>query len=197
MVMDISSNRAIGDRSTMLDFNDYSAVGPREDEDGKSIMTNVARRFARQDPLPRNEAHDALLCGIGRLIVAWGTLEVQLEQKIGQLRRAAGDVRSATGRTKPTMAKMLSELRAIVSMRCRRDNVQLVEIAEVERAIQQIDKFRTLVIQGFQGPADEGHSEEHPFLCRDAKNNVINISLDELNDEVSRLDACRERLLAL
>ncbi|MBB4641051.1 hypothetical protein [Rhizorhapis suberifaciens] len=181
----------------MLDFNDYSAVGPREDEDGRGIMNNMAKRFAKQYPAVEGEAHDPLLCGIGRLIVAWGMLEVQLEQKIGQLRRAAGEVRSATSRTKPTMAKMLSELRAIVSMRCRRDNVQLVEIAEVERTIQQIDKFRTLVVQGFQGPADNGHLEDHPFLCRDAKNNVISISLDELIGEVSRLDACRERLLAL
>lgn len=182
----------------MLELNDDSVVGPREDVDGRGTMTNVARKFRRQeDPVREAQTHEALLCGIGRLIFAWGKLEVQLEQKIAQLRRAAGDVRSATGRTKPTMARMLSELRAIISMRCRRDNVQLVEIAEVERAIQQIDKFRTLVLQGFQGPGDNGQSEEHPFLCRDAKNNVISISLDELNGEISRLDACRERLLAL
>src|SRR3546814_5869185 len=89
-------------------------------------------------------------------------------------------------------------LRAIVSMRNRRNNMQLVEIAEIERTIQRIDKFRMLVIQGFQAPAEEQHgSDNAPFLCRDAKNNMICISLDDLGQEVSRLENCRERLVAL
>ena len=67
----------------------------------------------------------------------------------------------------------------------------------VKLAIQQIDKFRMLVIQGFQVAGEGGGTDKHLFLCRDAKNNVIRISLDELNGEISRLDACRERLLAL
>src|SRR3546814_2340109 len=83
--------------------------------------------------------HEALLCGIGRLIFSWGKLEVHLEQKVAQLRQNAGDVR-ATARIRPTMAKMLAELRVIVSMRNRRNNMQLVEIAEIERTIQRIDK---------------------------------------------------------
>src|SRR3546814_2000807 len=90
------------------------------------------------------------------------------------------------------MAKMLAELRAIVSMRNRRNNMQLVEIAEIERTIQRIDKFRMLVIQGFQAPAEEQPgSDNAPFLCRAAKNNMICISLDDLEQEVSRLENCR------
>src|SRR3546814_12751555 len=131
----------------------------------------------------------ALLCGIWRLIFSWGKLEVHLEQKVAQLRQNAGDVR-ATARIRPTMAKMLAELRAIVSMRNRRNNMQLVEIAEIERTIQRIDKFRMLVIQGFQAPAEEQHgSDNTPFLCRDAKNNMICISLDEIGRA-----SCRERV---
>src|SRR3546814_15436672 len=113
--------------------------------------------------------HEALLCGIGRLIFSWGKLEVHLEQKVAQLRQNAGDVR-ATARIRPTMAKMLAELRAIVSMRNRRNNMQLVEIAVIERPIQRIDKFRILVIQGFQAPDEEQHGVDNAhYLSRDAK----------------------------
>src|SRR3546814_7848959 len=142
----------------------------------------------RDKPSQPTEMHEALLCGIGRLIFSWGKLEVHLEQKVAQLRQNAGDVR-ATARIRPTMAKMLAELRAIVSMRNRRNNMQLVEIAEIERTIQRIDKFRMLVIQGFQAPAEEQNgSDNSPLLCLDAKNNIICISLDDLEQEVSRLD---------
>ena len=181
----------------MFEFNDSSTVSSAEDIDGKTIMTHLAARITQKDHEQEPRPRDILLCSVGRLVFAWGTLETQLEQKIADLRKAAGEIRSAMTRTKPTMAKMLAELRAIVSMRCRRDNVQLIEIAEIERAIQQIDKFRMLVIQGFQIEGEGGGMERPLFLCRDAKNNVIGISLEELDGEISRLDACRERLLAL
>ena len=181
----------------MFEFNDSSTVSSGEDMGGKSIMTHmgavITQKNHEQEPRPL----DILLCSVGRLVFAWGTLETQLEQKIADLRRGAGDVRSAIARTKPTMARMLAELRAIVSMRCRRDNVQLDEIAEIERTIQQIDKFRMLVIQGFQVGGEGSGTDKRLFLCRDAKNNVIGISLEDMNGEISRLDACRERLLAL
>jgi hypothetical protein len=181
----------------MFEFNDSSTVSSGEDTGGKTFMTHLAARITQKDREREPCPLDGLLRGVGQLVFAWGTLEAQLEQKIADLRSAAGEIRSAMTRTKPTMAKMLAELRAIVSMRCRRDNVQLIEIAEIERAIQQIDKFRTLVIQGFQVTDEGGRSNERLFLCRDAKNNVIGISLGELESEISRLDACRERLLAL
>lgn len=181
----------------MLDINDFAAVGPREDSGGRTIMAQMVQSFTKDDHIQKPRPLDDLFCGVGQLVFAWGMLEAQLEQKITDLRRAAGDVRSATARTKPTMARMLAELRAIISMRCRRDNVQLDEIAEIERTIQQIDKFRMLVIQGFQIAGDATGKNERPFLCRDAKNNIIGISLEELDREISRLDACRERLLAL
>ena len=181
----------------MFEFNDSSTVSSGEDTGAKTFMTHMAARITQKDHEQEPRPLDILLCSVGRLVFAWGTLETQLEQKIADLRSAAGDVRSAMARNKPTMARMLAELRAIVSMRCRRDNVQLDEIAEIERAIQQIDKFRMLVIQGFQVADEASGTDKRLFLCRDAKNNVIGISLGELESEISRLDACRERLLAL
>lgn len=181
----------------MFEFNDSSTVSSGEDIDGKTIMTHLAARITQKDHEQEPRPLDTLLCSVGRLVFAWGTLEAQLEQKIADLRSASGEIRSAMTRTKPTIAKMLSELRAIVSMRCRRDNVQLGEIAEIERAIQQIDKFRMLVLQGFQLTDDASGNDKRLFQCRDAKNNVIGISLGELESEISRLDSCRERLLAL
>lgn len=181
----------------MFEFNDSSTVSSGEDTGGKAFMPHMAARITQKDHEPEPCPLDTQLRSVGRLVFAWGTLEAQLDKKIADLRSASGDIRSAMTRTKPTIARMLSELRAIVSMRCRRNNAQLGEIAEIERTIQQIDKFRLLVIQGFQ-IAGEGAGTERPlFLCRDAKNNLIGISLEELNGEISRLDACRERLLAL
>jgi hypothetical protein len=82
-------------------------------------------------------------------------------------------------------------------MRNRRDNQQLAEITQIECVIQKIDMFRMLVIQGFQSPADQSEAGDRSFLCRDAKNNVVRVGLEELNEKVSRLDDCRKRLLAL
>lgn len=179
----------------MLQYRDHSASTAPDEAGETEIMAELARSVAvRPDRL---SAEDGMLCGIGRLVVSWGTLEARLEHKIAQLRQGSGAGRSITGRQRPTMAKMMAELRAIVSMRNRRNNVQLIEIAEIERILQQIDKFRTLVLQGFQAPAQDGRPGTRTFLCRDAKNNVISISLSELDAEVARLDQCRDRLLAL
>lgn len=178
----------------MLQYKDPIASAAEESGE-RGIMAEMARaKTARQE---RPQVEDALTSGIGRLVCSWGTLEVRLEQKIAHLRQAAGDGRMAAARQRPTMAKMIAELRAIISMRNRRNNVQLIEISEIERTLQQIDKFRMLVLQGFQAPAQDGRPGTRAFLCRDAKNNVISISLSELDAEVARLDQCRERLLAL
>lgn len=134
---------------------------------------------------------EALLGGIGRLICAWGMLEQCLEHKIGELRQAAGDMRTVGARTKPNMSRLLTELRAMISMRDRRNAAALSEISEVERDIQRIDRFRGLIISGFQMPEPGG------FACRDPKNNVMHISLDQLDGEVSHLQRIGRRLLAL
>ena len=132
-----------------------------------------------------------LFCGVGRLVCAWGVLEQCLEQKIAELRQAAGDVRTIGARTKPTMAKLMGELRAMISMRDRRNAQILTEIAELERDMQRIDRFRGLIISGFQALEPGG------FTCRDMKNNVLHVSFDQLGDEIGRLENIAGRLLAL
>ncbi|AUW57251.1 hypothetical protein C1T17_03240 [Sphingobium sp. SCG-1] len=138
-----------------------------------------------------NALDDDLLCGVGRLVCAWGVLEQRLEQKISLLREAAGDVRTLCSRSRPGMGKLLGELRAMVSIRDKRNATVLGEIAELERDIQRIDRFRGLIISGFQGAEPGG------FACRDQKNVQAHVSYDQLNAEIVNLNRIGERLLAL
>lgn len=132
-----------------------------------------------------------LLCGLGRIICAWGRLEQRLEAKIADLRAATGEVRTLGSRTKPSIARLMGELRAMISMRDRRNASALKEIAHIESDIQRIDRFRGLVLAGFVTP------EERGFACRDAKNNLLHVSIDQLDGETRRLDTLGERVLAL
>jgi len=59
----------------------------------------------------------ALLCAVGRLVCAWTMLEQSLEAKIGLMRDAMGDVRTVGARTRPSMTKLMTELRTMVAMR--------------------------------------------------------------------------------
>lgn len=138
-----------------------------------------------------NALDDDLLFGVGRLVCAWGVLEQRLEQKIGLLREAAGDVRLLGSRSRPGMGKLLGELRAMVSMRDKRNANVLGEIAELERDIQRIDRFRGLIISGFHSAEPGG------FACRDQKNVHAHVSSGQLSEEIMNLDRIGERLLAL
>lgn len=133
----------------------------------------------------------ALLCAVGRLVCAWTMLEQSLETKIGLLREAMGDVRTVGARTRPTMAKLMTELRTMVAMRDRRNASALTEISAIERDMQRIDRFRALIINGFQEPAPGG------FACRDGRNNQIHVSLDQLEGEIIALEHVAQRLLAV
>lgn len=132
-----------------------------------------------------------LLCGIGRLVCAWSMLEQSLETKIGELREGMGDVRTVGARTRPTMARLLTELRTIVAMRDRRNVAVLTEIAAIERDIQRIDRFRSLIISGFQQPEPDG------FSCRDSRNNWQHVSLERLDAEITALEQAGLGLLAV
>lgn len=133
----------------------------------------------------------ALLCSVGRLVCAWTVLEQSLEAKIAMMREAMGDLRTVGARTRPAMARLMTELRTIVAMRDRRNASALTEIAEIERDMQRIDRFRALIIQGFQQPEPGG------FACRDTRNTVQHVSLDQLDREILALEAIANRLLAL
>lgn len=133
----------------------------------------------------------ALLCAVGRLVCAWTMLEQSLEAKIAMMREAMGDVRTVGARTRPGMTKLMTELRTMVSMRDRRNAGALTEIADIERDMQRIDRFRSLIIGGFQQPAPGG------FICRDARNNHMHVSLDHLDAEIASLETVAQRLLAV
>ncbi|KQM99119.1 hypothetical protein ASE85_10320 [Sphingobium sp. Leaf26] len=133
----------------------------------------------------------ALLCGVGRLVCAWTMLEQSLEAKIGLLREGMGDVRVVGARTRPSMAKLMTELRTMVAMRDRRNASALMEISAIERDIQRIDRFRALIIQGFHRPEDGG------FTCRDGRNNIQHIAFEQLDGEITALESVASRLLAV
>jgi len=133
----------------------------------------------------------ALLCAVGRLICAWSMLEQSLEAKIRLLRDAMGDVRTVGARTRPTMAKLMTELRTMVAMRDRRNASALTEISAIERDMQRIDRFRSLIISGFQEPAPGG------FTCRDGRNNQLHVSMEQLETEIAALETVAGRLLAV
>lgn len=133
----------------------------------------------------------ALLCGVGRLVCAWTMLEQSLEAKIGIMREAMGDVRTVGARTRPTMTKLMTELRTMVAMRDRRNASVLTEISAIERDMQRIDRFRALIIQGFQQPQPGG------FTCRDQRNNLQIVTLEQLDEEIASLEGVANRLLAV
>lgn len=133
----------------------------------------------------------ALLCGVGRLVCAWTMLEQSLEAKIGLLREGMGDVRVVGARTRPSMAKLMTELRTMVAMRDRRNASALMEISAIERDIQRIDRFRALIIQGFHRPEDGG------FTCRDGRNNIQHVAFEQLDGEITALESVASRLLAV
>ncbi len=133
----------------------------------------------------------ALLCAVGRLVCAWTMLEQSLEAKITQLREAMGDVRTVGARTRPSMTKLMTELRTMVAMRDRRNASALTEIASIERDMQRIDRFRALIIQGFHQPEPGG------FTCRDGRNNLQHIALEHLESEIAALEVVANRLLAV
>ncbi|WP_176400201.1 hypothetical protein [Sphingobium sp. Z007] len=154
---------------------------------GVQLVSDVSGK-AVSDYAPEDAA---LLCAVGRLVCAWTMLEQSLEAKIGQLRDAMGDVRTVGARTRPSMAKLMTELRTMVAMRDRRNASALTEISAIERDIQRIDRFRALIIQGFHQPEPGG------FTCRDSRNTIQHVAFDHLDGEIAALEAVASRLLAV
>lgn len=154
---------------------------------GVQLVSDVSSK-AVSDYAPEDAA---LLCAVGRLVCAWTMLEQSLEAKIGLLRDAMGDVRIVGARTRPSMAKLMTELRTMVAMRDRRNASALTEISAIERDIQRIDRFRALIIQGFHQPEPGG------FTCRDSRNTIQHVALAHLDGEIAALEGVASRLLAL
>ena len=57
--------------------------------------------------------------------------------------------------------------------------------------VRPLDRFRSLIINGFQQPAEGG------FTCRDGRNTQVHVSLDQLEIEIGSLDHLAQRLLAV
>jgi hypothetical protein len=133
----------------------------------------------------------ATLEAIGRLVVAWGHLEHTTAEKLAGMRQSFGDVRAVGGRSRPTMRKLLAELRALVAMRDRHDKQVLSAIAEIDGTLQRIAQFRQLVIDGaqlFRGQA---------VICHDLKNMIHDIGPDDLAREAAQLERIRCQIAAL
>src|SRR3546814_20917614 len=107
------------------------------------------------------------------------------------MREAMGDVRTVGARTRPGMTKLMTELRTMVSMRDRRNAGALMEIADIERDMQRIDRFRSLIIGGFQQPAPGG------FTCRAARYNQTHVPLEHIEAEIDYHETLAQHMLVV
>ncbi len=132
-----------------------------------------------------------MLAGIGQLVLAWGALEQTTAAKLAAMRQTFGDVRAVGGRTRPTMPKLLAELRALVAMRDRHDKQVLTLIAEMDGLLQRSAQFRLLVVDGAQDVRGDS------LLCRDLKNNPVEIRCTEIAREASQINQIRDQIANL
>jgi len=140
---------------------------------------------------PQDSQDISLLQAIGELVLAWGRLECATAEKLMAMRQAFGDVRAVGGRARPTIQKLLAELRALVAMRDRHDKQALTVIAEIDGALQRIAQFRLLVVDGAQ--AIEGEA----LVCRDLKNGAHLVPVTVVRQETARINEIKARIEAL
>lgn len=183
-------------------------AAPKIEHSGTTGESPASLRSEAQDAMPELRRDEAIGCdersesaapesyekvvnAVGSLVCSWGSLERTTMDKLTAMRLAAGDVRLVGGRMRPGMARLLAELRALVSMRDRHDKQGLVVIADLENHIQRIAQFHLLVISGFQA------SEADVLLCRDSKNSERRISLADMEREIAMIETIKERLSAI
>jgi hypothetical protein len=136
-------------------------------------------------------ADGAALEAIGAIVLAWGRLERTTADKVAVMRRSFGDVRAVGGRTRPTMPKLLAELRALVAMRDRHDKQALAFIAEIDGALQRIAQVRQLVLEGAQDVSGD------IVICHNVKNSPTDIAVADIRRQVSQVDRIRSQIAAL
>lgn len=147
---------------------------------------------AEDDRPPERATRDAAVHqAIGQLVLSWGQLEHSTAQKLAAMRHSFGDVRVVGGRARPTMQKLLAELRALVAMRDRHDKQVLTEIAEIDGALQRLAQFRLLVVDG--GQAIEGEA----LVCHDLKNGAHLVAVTLIEQETARVREIKERIETL
>lgn len=162
--------------------NPTPAGEPTADRPAELLLTD------QLDALPSSAR---LLESVGGLVLAWGALEHTTAEKLAAMRQSFGDVRAVGGRTRPTMPKLLAELRALVAMRDRHDKQVLTLIAEMDGALQRIAQFRLLVTEGAQ------HAVDDTLICRDLKNNAVHIPREDIRRESGKIDRIKAQIAGL
>lgn len=136
-------------------------------------------------------ATDRVTLALGTMVRRWGELERAAVDKLAQLRAAAGDISLIGGRSRPTLAILIAELRALVSIRDRHDRNTLIQISEIETSIQRASQFHHLVIDGFRT------AESDMLLCRDDRNTERRVCIADVHREIATLERITLRLCAI
>lgn len=158
-------------------------AGPDESGSDDSVSDEAA---------PAGDAlGEGIPAAIGRLVLSWGQLEHSTAEKLAAMRHSFGDVRAVGGRARPTIQKLLAELRALVAMRDRHDKQALTVIAEIDGALQRLAQFRLLIVEG--GQAIEGEA----LICRDLKNGPHLVAVSLIEQETARIREITERIETL
>lgn len=192
--MVIDSNRTSASTELPTSVDDGTPAGhPTPAGEPPNIQQHDLFPGSRPDESRANGLRDnpALLEAMGAMILAWGYLEQTTAEKLAVMRKSFGDVRAVGGRTRPTMQKLLAELRALVAMRDRHDKQVLTVIAEIDGALQRIAQVRILLIDGAQDIVDDA------LLCRDVKNSPIRIELMDILRETAQIDRIRCQIGAI
>ena len=176
-----------------LPFSDddgLPASGAADDDDGAD--KSGSDDSASEEAVPAGDALGAAIpAAIGRLVLSWGELEDSTAKKLAAMRHSFGDVRAVGGRARPTIQKLLAELRALVAMRDRHDKQVLTVIAEIDGALQRLAQFRLLIVEG--GQAIEGDA----LVCRDLKNGPHLVAVSLIEQETARIREITERIETL
>lgn len=128
---------------------------------------------------------------IGALVMAWGALEAATAGKLVAMRRSYGDVRAVGGRSRPTLQRLLAELRAFVAMRDRHDKQVLTVIAALDGDLQRLAQFRNMVVDGAK------LIDRDVVVCHDLKNVAHHVPARTIAGETRRIEAITAQIAAL
>lgn len=161
------------------------------DDDGalnaSSTSATSADETAGDRPGPALKSYQA----IGALVISWGALEAATADKLIAMRRTFGDVRALGGRSRPTLQRLLAELRALVAMRDRHDKQVLTIIAALDGDLQRLSQFREMVVNGAQGIVDDD------VICHDQKNIEHRLPIATVMTETARIEEITRQIIAL
>ncbi|WP_443969549.1 hypothetical protein [Sphingobium sp. CR28] len=168
--------------------------GPAANDAGRTTRTRKTalggKTTPQKAPQKKPAAKDPRRA-IGALVIAWGMLEAATIEKLVTMRRSFGDVRAVGGRSRPTLQRLLAELRALVAMRDRHDKQILTVIATLDADLQRLAQFRGMVVDGTQRIEGEG------LICHDLKNVEHQVSVETILGETQRIDEITAQIAAL